>query len=154
MLKKTVLLIIAGLVVFLAGLTGGVFLNGKQILNQKALTQAQIDKNSVLLKMLSSRGISLSANGIVGGIVGSTIVLNNNGEALRIPIGKNTSFNFFVQPAPGKNGVAPTPYYQPVQLNSIKAGDQLNISLGFSSDNKLEAQTVYIFTTTPGAVPK
>jgi hypothetical protein len=76
--------------------------------------------------------------------------LSSSGEELIVPILSSAKINLFVQPAAAKNGVAPVPYYQPVQFSDIKIGDRLNISLILAPDNNLEGQTVYIFASAPG----
>lgn len=146
--KKIALLVIGAIIIFVLGVVLGFFIT-KMFVVPVAQQQTPTDQNAKTLKMLSSKVVPLYANGIVTKIDGMNVTLTSYGDSLVVPISITAKINLFVQPTGGKS-----PYYQPVQLSSIKTGDRLNINLELTPGNKLEGKMVYIFPSTSGGPAK
>jgi hypothetical protein len=144
MKKQIVLLIIGGLVIFVLGGGVGFFYEMQQVwpqLAQQALVQSQLSQNANMLKILSSKVVQFSANGIVNNINGRNITLSVVNDKLVIPISNTAKIEIYTLSTSNSNVAS----YQPVQFNDIKIGDRLSVGLTLSSDDKLEGQAVYIF---------
>lgn len=129
--KQLVIFISAGLVLVLLGFAVGMFLRGavgSQAVKVKTM-------NSLSSKVITS----IRAYGQVKSIEGRNITLTNLGEELVIPVADDVLVLSFI--IKGKN-IAPV--QQKDNFESIKAGEDVNISIELSEKNKLEASAVTI----------
>lgn len=129
--KQKILLIIAGIFVFVLGGGMGVYYQKQNV---------QIVSSSDLPKTLASKTISVHAGGTVTKIDKMNITLSSGKDQLIVPVNKNAKVSVFTS-AQGS--------YQPDKFSDVKVGDILNIDLQLSSDGKLQGQSVYIFRPAP-----
>lgn len=152
-----VLLIIAGIIIFVVGAGLGIFYKTRK-------DSPQLEKSSATIKAVSSKLISsVLMYGQATKIDGRNITLSFGGDSAIVAVADNAQITKFVMQAvpsvANPKITAQTQVQQKIALKDIKVGDTLNISIKVLPDGQLQGQTVMIlpsFNTpaTPGpAVP-
>jgi hypothetical protein len=128
--KQLSILIVMGILIFLAGGALGIISE-----NQKIPTQKIETANNLSSKVISS----IVAYGEVKSVNGRNIVLSNLGTDLTIRIAENAPVYSFAT----RSGSA-APVQQTVKLSDISKGDKINIALKVLPIGQMEGTSVVI----------
>lgn len=133
--KQSVILIVAGILIFLVGVGLGITLQN----SNKAQARKVQAVNNLVSKVVSS----IVAYGQVENIDGRNITLSNLGDNLVISIADNAQVYSFTTPVAGKNG-ATAPVQQTVKFEDIKIGDNVNVAVKLSPSGQMQGSSVII----------
>lgn len=136
-----VILVIVAAIIFAAG--GGL----GYILQKNPGSSSGADGGALatLGTTLKSKAInSISAFGNVTNISGRTVTLTYNKETIQIKMRDDAKFYTFVQTKDPKTNKTISKQ-QAAKFTDIKIGDNLNVSVKITADNKLEGSSAIIF---------
>jgi len=124
--KNLVILIVAGVLIFLLGIGLGMFFN--------KITYNTQGKSALSSKVISS----VVAYGQVSGINGRVLTLNNLGEDLNIAISENAQIYTFAKDGSGQQ------IQQAVGFSSILVGNKVNVAVRMLVTGAVEGLSVII----------
>jgi len=129
--KQLVILIIAGIILFLAGMVLGMI--------YQANNTVQITKNQAINTLSSKVVSSINAYGTVAKIEGRNITLSNLGENLLISVADSARVYSFTV-----SDKTSAPTQQAVSFGDIKIGDNVNVVLKLLPSGQTQGSSVVI----------
>jgi hypothetical protein len=145
--QLTILLIVAGLVLFVIGGGIGIFYQKQITASQIKIAAAETlkaQKVESAVNFLSSKLVTyISATGQVVGVKGRDITLNSGGDTILVHIKDNAPIS-----APAYDSTMPSIAAAPggpqIEIENIKTGDSLNVQIKVLPDGQLEGQAIMI----------